>query len=208
MIVVVEGPTASGKTTWCRRLAAGVVVPETPSVEPPTDVEEAARFWAADGAGRWQRAVEIESAAGVAVCDSDPLKLHYSWSLWRIGVGSEADFRQQAAAYREAMARGRIGFADVYLVEIPDQELLQARAVGDATRRRRNFALHARLGAPLREWYSMLQRSRPGSMRWEFPEDGIESLTSGDARRIDLDTYDALTASALEAAIAAKRPLA
>lgn len=205
MIIVVEGPTASGKTTWCRSHAADVVVPETPSVEPPTDGEEAATFWAANGAARWQRAVEIEGDAGLAVCDSDPLKLHYSWSLWRIGLGSESDFRTQAAAYREAMACGRIGFADVYLLDIPAPGVLEARRAADATRGRRNFEVHSRLGAPLRDWYAMLERLRPGSVRWEFPEDGAASLSSSDATRVDLDTYDALTESAIEAAVAAER---
>ncbi len=88
------------------------------------------------------------------MCDTDPLKLHYSWSLWRIGAGSRLVLQRQVDAYREMMGGHRIGFADAYLVSIPDPEVLELRRTGDRGRRRRNFALHARLGEPLREWYA------------------------------------------------------
>lgn len=196
MIVVVEGPSAPGKTTWSRAHAASIVVPETPPTDPPADADAAAKFWAAHGAARWDRALELERTAGTAVCDSDPLKLHYAWSLWRVGEGSETEFLRLAAAYREAMAGGRIGFADCYLVEIPDRAILEARRMADVTRRRRNFGLHSLLGAPLREWYGMIEQLRPGSVRWELPDDGVGSLSDGDAPRHDVDALDSLIAQA------------
>jgi hypothetical protein len=32
----------------------------------------------------------MERSSGIAVCDTDPLKLHYVWSLGQIGVASNA----------------------------------------------------------------------------------------------------------------------
>jgi hypothetical protein len=193
MIIVLEGPTAAGKTTWGLRHAGAVLVPETGAAsEPPAEVETAARFWAESGAERWKHAIEIESRAGVAVCDTDPLKLHYSWSLCRIGVGNANDFWQQAAAYREMIASSQLGFADRYFVAIPDRKTLETRRAIDLSRRRRNFDLHARLGTSLREWYSAVEELRPGSVTWQFPEDGTGGLTAVSRPRHDLETFDAL----------------
>jgi hypothetical protein len=66
------------------------------------------------------------------------------------------------------MSERRIGFADRYLVTIPDAETLAARRAADPRRRRRHFDLHARLGKPLGEWYSALEDVRPGSVEWGF----------------------------------------
>ncbi|MGH2386427.1 MAG: hypothetical protein ACRDGB_15450 [Candidatus Limnocylindria bacterium] len=100
--------------------ARDVLVPEGgPSGDPPPEARAAAQFWAENGAARWEKAVATERQAGIAVCDTDPLKLHYAWSLWQIGAGSESEFRQQAVAYREMVVDRRIGFADAYIVSIP-----------------------------------------------------------------------------------------
>lgn len=193
MIIVLEGPTAAGKTTWGLMQAGAVLVPETEAgTQPPTGVQAAARFWAESGAERWKHASEIESRAGVAVCDTDPLKLHYSWSRCRIGAGDANDFWQQAAAYREMIATSRLGFADRYFVAIPDLKTLETRRAIDLSRRRRNFDLHARLGTPLREWYTAIEELRPGSVAWQFPEGGIGGLTVARRPRHDVETFDAL----------------
>lgn len=193
MIIVVEGPTASGKTTWATTQAGDALVAEAiPAADPPLDPSEAARFWAENGAARWQQAVATEQRAGNAVCDTDPLKLHYSWSLWRIGLGSESEFRHQAEAYREMVARRRIGFAEAYFVSVSDPETLELRRSGDTRRRRHNFNIHARLGEPLLEWYTALEEVRPGSVRWSYPDEGIGAQADATGPRYDLESYDAL----------------
>lgn len=193
MIIVVEGPSAAGKTTWASRFASEQVVRENRPVNaPPDDPVAAAGLWADLGAQRWAQAARIERAAGIAVCDTDPLKLHYAWSLWRIGECDESELRAQIAAYRQAVTDGRIGFADRYAVEIPDAITLGRRRAADAVRRRRNFDLHSRLGEPLREWYSAIEKLRPGSVTWSYPEmtDMQPSPTSRD--RHSLEDFDAL----------------
>jgi hypothetical protein len=190
VIVVVEGPSAAGKTTWVEQNGGGSVVSEEPA-EAPHDPAEAARFWATHGSRRWARAVEIERTTGLAVCDTDPLKLHYAWSMWRIGAGTAEELERQVEAYRHAVGDRRLGFADRYLVTIPDGQTLASRRAADASRRRRNFEAHARLGQPLREWYSALDDVRPGSVAWHLD---VEALHAGEPRpgRYRLEDLDAL----------------
>ena len=90
------------------------------------------------------------------------------------------------------VARRRIGFADAYLVSIPDPEALELRRSADTARRRRNFGLHARLGEPLREWYAALEAVLPSSVRWSFPDEGISARPDATASRYDLVSYDAV----------------
>jgi hypothetical protein len=93
MLIVVEGISASGKTTWCRKHAADFTVAETGPRDDAPDATlnpaAAARFWVEQGERRWRAARAFERSRGVAVCDTDPLKLHYIWSLWQIGVAAE-----------------------------------------------------------------------------------------------------------------------
>jgi hypothetical protein len=151
VIVVVEGPTAAGKTTWCRRHAGAGIVPEylPTGTEPDgSDLQAQADYWVAVNSQRWAQARAVEAATGLAVCDSDPLKLHYSWCLSRIGVAPRAQWEHEYAAARTAFAAHRLGLADVVLLSIPPLEVLRQRRDGDPTRRRRQFDLHVRLGAP------------------------------------------------------------
>jgi hypothetical protein len=199
MIIVVEGPSAAGKTTWTKRHSPRSRVPESPRPDTsPSDPEEAARFWAAEGARRWSEALRIEREIGIAVCDTDPLKLHYAWCLWRLGVDDEAVFQLQATAYREMVSLGRLGFADVFLVSVPDPAMLAYRKSIDEARSRRNFDLHRRLAEPLREWYRLIEEFRSGSVRWSFPEGGVDDVGQVAPRepRSDLLAFDALVEAA------------
>ena len=87
MIVVIEGISAAGKTTWCRAHWPAFVREAPPPAEAPDRASTpaaAARYWAERNAQRWRAAQAREAIDGIAVCDSDPFKLHYVWSLWRI----------------------------------------------------------------------------------------------------------------------------
>ncbi len=92
MIIVVEGPSAAGKTTWiAAHCQSATVIGEAragPVPDRAADPDGAAAHWAAVSAGRWHAAVLAEQRSGTAVCDTDPLKLHYAWSLWQTGHAS------------------------------------------------------------------------------------------------------------------------
>lgn len=40
-----------------------------------------AAYWVQVNSGRWHQALQLEKQNRIVLCDSDPLKLHYSWCL-------------------------------------------------------------------------------------------------------------------------------
>ncbi|MDZ7677184.1 MAG: hypothetical protein U5K29_01375 [Acidimicrobiales bacterium] len=173
MIVVVEGPSAAGKTTWCVAQGPDSVVAETERIEPPAASSDdgLARFWNDVNCRRWAEALRVETERDLAVCDTDPLKLHYDYCLARLGVISWERFEAGIDAATEAIASCRLGIADLVLVNISDDETLSRRRDADPTRSRRNFDLHRRLGSGLRDWYQTLARLDQDRVRWEYPSE-------------------------------------
>jgi hypothetical protein len=174
MILVVEGISASGKTTWCAKHGGQHVIPENGRFEnEPDRIKDpvgAATFWAERNVDRWQAALTMEGISSWALCDSDPLKLHYIWSLLQIGEASEHDWRIELDATRETIAQERIGFADCYILGRIDPLLARERAKADTTRRRSKFELHVRLQQALLTWYSAMDEVLPGRVRFGFPQ--------------------------------------
>ena len=117
----------------------------------------------------WQTALAMEASTSWAVCDSDPLKLHYLWCLRQIGEASTNDWLTELDATRDTVAQGRIGFADAYIVGAIDPQLARQRALADTTRRRSNFELHVRLQQALLSWYAAIEQVLPGSVQVGFP---------------------------------------
>jgi hypothetical protein len=194
VIVVVEGPSASGKTSWCRR-RVGRFVPEYsgPSFSEPGDGQALARHWARVSVKRWADAEALEREDGIAFCDTDPVKLHYSWGMAALGLAPRATFDRELAVLRVAFESGRLGLADAVLIELPDTETLQARRDADGTRRRRNFATHVQLREPLRQWYETVDALDPGRVIWRLPEDGVPNkLPEPRAGRCSVALLDAL----------------
>jgi hypothetical protein len=119
-------------------------------------------------------------SSGLAVCDSDPCKLHYTWALWRIGAVDRVRWTVDAKHAREQFERHRLGLADLVLVELPAMATLLRRREGDGSRRRRNFDLHVQLAEPLREWYAAVDELEPGHVVWGLPSTGLDP---GNVRR-------------------------
>jgi GNAT superfamily N-acetyltransferase len=85
MIVVVEGPSAAGKTTWCNTDA-----PQSLSEPGRGSIDEIVRYQIE----RWHRAIAADGRGKVVVLDGDPFKLYYSWASWRVGhagMGTSGD---------------------------------------------------------------------------------------------------------------------
>lgn len=195
MIVVVEGISAAGKTSWCRKHGAGHVVAESrpagPVPDRDGDPQGAARFWIQENARRWQAAREMDERTGLAVCDTDPLKLHYSYGLWRIGALAREHWLFERDLTREAVAEGRLGLADLYLVSRIGPDAARARRDADPSRTRRNFELHSRLGPPLIEWYGAVEAVLPERVIWTLPEGGVPAARPR-GKGHDLLLFDAL----------------
>jgi hypothetical protein len=114
VIIVVEGASAAGKTTWCRGMPSEQVLFEgEPPTSPsplgasdrlPSDPLAIAEFSANDNARRWSKAREISERCGWVVCDTDPFKLHFSWTLWVLRPGSDP-FTSVASATKDATSK-------------------------------------------------------------------------------------------------------
>jgi hypothetical protein len=195
VIVVVEGPAAAGKTSWCRRYVGRFVPEYAPTGNEPVDGQALARHWARVSMRRWAYAEELERHDGIAFCDSDPVKLHYSWGMATLGLAPRAQFDRELAVTRVAFRTGRLGLADAVLIGLPEVATLQRQRDGDRTRRRRNFATHVQLREPLRQWYATLDALDPGRVIWELPAEGVPKLPEPRTGRTDPELLDALIAA-------------
>ncbi len=202
MIIVAEGISAAGKTTFSRQFGEGRWLPEIEAKgtrpDPSAPLIDHARFWAGHNAFRFQLAREIEAKYGFAICDTDPMKVHYSWCMERAGFYWPDKFEIAVPVVREAIEQRRLGFADLYLVKQIEPEVARAQKEGDATRRRGNFEQHLALQPHLIEWFSAMSEVLPGKVRWGFP-DSVELLAEiknkapeDDPRRFDVSVFDAL----------------
>lgn len=168
MIVVMEGPSAAGKTTWCRSHCPDVMIEgaaediRAPSLD--SDPAEVAAFWVDFNAGLWQAGLEIERRTGVAVFDGDPFHLYFSWALWKAGALTCALFEKESILYRRAIEQRRIGFAD-YIVwrEAPLDEL-RRRAKSDRTRKRRKHEVYLSLIPWMKAWFKARESIFPATL--------------------------------------------
>lgn len=183
MIIVVEGPSGAGKTTWCRTHAGAKALlealPDHSTV--PTEPKAAASFWVERNVARWQDVLEREARDGLVVVDTDPFKLHYVWTLFRTGQISEIEWTMQRDAARDAFAAGRYALADAFLVSDVDDATLRSRRDADTTRTRHSFERHVALRDALLRWYGAIDRLEAGRVVFGLPDGGItpELLAKG-----------------------------
>jgi hypothetical protein len=197
VIIVVEGPSGAGKTTWCRTHAGpNALLEQLPDhATVPTEPQEAARFWVERNVARWEEVLARESRDGLVVVDTDPFKLHFVWTLLRTGQINEVEWTMQRDAARDAFAAGRYALADLFLVSDVDDATLRARREGDPSRTRRNFERHALLRDSLLRWYRAIDRLDPGRVVFGLPAAGItpDLLAKGKrATRSGLALFDRL----------------
>jgi len=197
VIIVVEGPSGAGKTTWCRTHAGAnallEALPDHSTV--PNGPEAAARFWVERNVARWEKILAREARDGLVVVDTDPFKLHFVWTLLRSGQISELEWTMQRDAARDAFASGRYALADVFLVSDVDAATLRARRDADPSRTRTNFERHVLLRDSLLRWYQAIDRLEPGRVDFGFPAEGItaELIARGKrARRSGRELFDHL----------------
>jgi hypothetical protein len=183
VIVVVEGPSGAGKTTWCRTHGRSyALLEELPDhATVPSEPEAQARFWVERNVARWRQVMERERRDSLVVVDTDPFKLHYVWTLWRTGQVRQQEWDLQREASREAFSAGRYALADLYLVSDVEEETLRARRDADKTRTRHGFARHVLLRDSLLRWYRAIDEVEPGRVRFGLPDQGLtqDLLTIG-----------------------------
>jgi len=198
VIIVVEGPSGAGKTTWCRTHGdANALLEQLPDhATVPTEPQAAARFWVERNVARWEEVLAREARDGLVVVDTDPFKLHFVWTLFRTGQVSEVEWTMQRDAARDAFATGRYALADLVLVSNVDDATLRTRRESDPSRTRRNFERHVLLRDSLLRWYSAIDRLEPGGrVVFGLPAAGItpDLLAKGKrARRSGPELFDRL----------------
>ena len=197
MIVAIEGPSAAGKTTWCRSHFPGACVAEAPAdiVAPDlyADPAEVARFWVNYAIQNWQLALAIEQEHGIAVCDGDPFHLYYAWALWKSGALAKTLFEIESELYRRAFEKRQVGFVDYVLwLEAPVKEL-RRRAQADTTRRRKRHEMHLALLPWMKAWFEERERILPRTLRALTDGLRVDRLkTSGLSLRYDSALMDAM----------------
>ena len=190
MLIVAEGISAAGKTTWASRYAPAVV-DELSRKAPSSDVCEIGRYWSDRHSERWQRGLQLERLHGVACLDTDPLKIHYAWCLWQIGQGSRDAWTATVEATRLRLAEQQIGFADRIAFLEPSDEAVRRQKANDTSRRRRHFEMHVLLYEPLRRWYGMLEDLAPGRVIFNAHEVPDLAPCSPRNDRYSVELFDA-----------------
>lgn len=184
MIIVVEGASAAGKTTWCRQLPRDQTIFERESPRSPPPVEAdlpapagpqiVAEYWTKENSGRWTAACEISERFGWVVCDTDPFKLHWAWTLWVSGLSPVEYWEHSKACARSAFTGGRLGLPDLVLFADPDIETLRRQKAGDHTRTRGRHEMHVRIAPALKRWYLAMAALDPVRVEFALPKNGLE----------------------------------
>ena len=201
MIVTVEGPSAAGKTTWIYDHFDSAFIDDELKVEDApnseTSIDKVAEFWADVSKERWASVCTKEAENGMVICDADPFKLHYVWSLWSIGKVGVERWQAEKLATRNLFARGELGVSDLILINIPSQTVLEAQARNDLNRLRPSFNLHAQLSEPLRHWYEAIELLDPQRVQWAFPASDIDKIRQIGSRdvRSGIEIFDAIMAN-------------
>jgi hypothetical protein len=185
VIIVVEGTSAAGKTTWCRQFAGDRVLFEgEPAAEPPpagaadphpTNSRDVAAYWARENARRWNTACALSERFGWVACDTDPFKLHWPWTLWIAGLAPLDYWESSREFFRCAFADGRLGLPDLVFFADLDAETLHRHKAGDPARTRSRHEMHIRISPSLRRWYLAMARLDPSRVEFRLPVNGLES---------------------------------
>ena len=184
MIIVVEGASAAGKTTWCRGIPREQVLFEgepAANLSPldandrlPPDALAVAEYWANENARRWSTAREISERCGWVVCDADPFKLHYSWTLWVTGHSSLEYWQGSLKFSRRLFAEERLGLPDLVFFADISVDTLRRQKAADLTRTRSRHEIHMRISPALKRWYLAMAALDPTRVEFQLPVNGLE----------------------------------
>ena len=118
VIIAVEGPSAAGKTTWCRTQLGGesaaerfVAEYQPTGFEPDgTDLDLQASYWTTVNSKRWSQAEDLEARTGIALCDSEPAETALQLVSRCGGRSTSGAIRVRARGSRDSFRAPRTGF--------------------------------------------------------------------------------------------------
>jgi AAA domain len=196
MLIVVEGVSAAGKTTWASRHASAVINEATGPAPNTTDTSAVGMYWSDKHSERWQSGLELEHMHAVVCFDTDPLKMHYPWCLWQTGQSTREVWMSSVEASRVRVAEKQLGFADRVILLEPPEDIVREQKIHDATRRRSSFEAHLRLRKPLRHWYELLEDLSPGTVVFNGHQTHELIPAQLRANRYSLQLFDSLIKAA------------
>jgi hypothetical protein len=195
VIIVVEGASAAGKTTWCRGMPRDQVLfegehpaefaPPGASDRLPANAYAVAEYWAKENVRRWSMARSISELHGWVVCDTDPFKLHWSWTLWVTGLSSSEYWQRCREFAREAFVDGKLGLPDLVFFADLDVETLRRQKAADLTRTRSRHEMHILIAPALKRWYRAMAELDPARVEFRLPAEGIEARHLRLGQRVD-----------------------
>jgi hypothetical protein len=124
---------------------------------------------------------------GWAVCDTDPFKLHWTWTLWVSGLAASEYWETCRDHFRSAFAEGRLEFPDLVLFADLDPETLRRQKAADTARTRGRHDLHMRISPALKSaGISPWLRSSPleSSSSCQRPDWSRDTCNCGDGQNI------------------------
>lgn len=141
----------------------------------PLDPFAVAEYWANENARRWSTARSISERCGWVVCDTDPFKLHYSWTLWVTGLSSVEYWQRSRELSRRAFADKRLGLPDLVFFADVDADMLRRQKSADLTKTRSRHEMHILISPALTRWYSAMAALDPTRVEFQLPVNGLEA---------------------------------
>jgi hypothetical protein len=174
VIIVVEGASAAGKTTWCRGIPREQVLFEGEPAANPAPLA-VAEYWVNENARRWSTARAVSERCGWVVCDTDPFKLHYSWTLWVTGLSSLEYWQRSLEFSRRAFADERLGLPDLVFFADVDADTLRRQKSADLAKTRSRHEMHILISPALKRWYFAMAALDPARVEFQLPVNGLET---------------------------------
>jgi deoxyadenosine/deoxycytidine kinase len=165
VLLCLEGPSAVGKSTTCKRLAeqySAYIVPEVNELfERPTP--EPTYWYLERQVERWAIAQSKLKTYEIVVFDGDVFQpLWYNWCFdfvnWQ-PLSALRDF------YRQQIIEQGIGFPDGYILLCTNEADLHRRKENDITRKRSGFAKHLQIIEPQQRYFQAINNRFPGYVR-------------------------------------------
>jgi hypothetical protein len=134
-----------------------------------------AEYWAEENSRRWLMARAISERHGWIVCDTDPFKLHWSWTLWVAELSSREYWQRCRESTRQAFEDGRLGLPDLVFFADLDVDTLRRQKAADHTRARSRHEMHILISPALKCWYRAMAALDPGRVEFRLPLDGVDA---------------------------------
>ena len=180
MKVVIEGPSAIGKTSLCNNLLRSfqsVVLEETiiKPIENYSPYEEAIYYMNYE-MDRWKKSESLSGSNELVIFDTDPFKS--LWFNWSLGFQNCLTLDELDGFLRTRIDTNKIGFPDLYIVLKASQKELLHRKQVDKLRHRENFDWISKVNPYRNRYFEFIHSIEPERVIFLNAEVGPKELFS------------------------------